>query len=78
MKVIEIIAKNIKAKREELNWSQEPACEDCTLSIKAYGELERGRSNTRLSTLRKVRKGMSGIGYIHGGRRKRKEAGRGG
>lgn len=58
MKVIEIIAKNIKAKREELNWSQETACEECTLSIKAYGELERGRSNPRLSTLRKVRKGL--------------------
>ena len=52
--VRQIIARNIKAKREQRKWSQEKACENCGLSVKAYGELERGKSNPRLSTLQKV------------------------
>lgn len=52
--IVKIIARNIRAKRKQLDWSQETACEKCGLSVKAYGELERGKSNPRLSTLQKV------------------------
>ena len=48
------IARNLKDKRKEMGISQEL----CNVSIKTFGELERGATNATAATLKKVIPGM--------------------
>ena len=52
------IARNLKDKRKEIGISQEKAAELCNVSIKTFGELERGATNATAATLKKVIPGM--------------------
>ncbi len=52
------IARNLKAKRKKMGISQEKAAELCDVSIKTFGELERGATNFTAATLKKVLPGM--------------------
>ena len=46
------IARNLKDKRKEMGISQEKAAELCNVSIKTFGELERGATNATAATLK--------------------------
>ena len=53
-----IVARNMLTKRNEKGWSQAKAAEACDMSERAYGEIERGNSDPKLSTLSKICKGL--------------------
>ena len=49
--IIENIGRNMLAKRHQMNWTQARASEECDLSERAYGEIERGNTNPTIITL---------------------------
>lgn len=54
-----IIASNIVARRTTLNLSQEKAAEQCGISTRNYGRIERGEGNPTLTVLVKIIDGLS-------------------
>lgn len=56
--IIENIGRNMLAKRQKLNWTQARASEECDLSERAYGEIERGNTNPTIITLVKICRGL--------------------
>ena len=56
--IIENIGRNMLAKRHQMNWTQARASEECDLSERAYGEIERGNTNPTIITLVKICKGL--------------------
>ena len=57
-RIVKNIARNMKAARERKKWSQARAAEACDMSDRAYGEIERGKSNPKLNTLLKICRGF--------------------
>ena len=56
--IIENIGRNMLAKRHQLKWMQARASEECDLSERAYGEIERGNTNPTIITLVKICRGL--------------------
>lgn len=56
--IIENIGRNMLAKRHQLKWTQARASEECDLSERAYGEIERGNTNPTIITLVKICRGL--------------------
>ena len=56
--IIENIGRNMLAKRPQLKWTQARASEECDLSERAYGEIERGNTNPTIITLVKICRGL--------------------
>ena len=56
--IIENIGRNMLAKRHQLKWTQARASEECDLSERAYGEIERGKTNPTIITLVKICRGL--------------------
>ena len=57
-RIVKNIARNMKAAREQNKCSQARAAEACDMSDRAYGEIERGKSNPTLKTLLKICRGF--------------------
>ena len=56
--IIENIGRNMLAKRHQLKWTQARASEECDLSERAYGGIERGNTNPTIITLVKICRGL--------------------
>ena len=54
----EIVARNMLAERNTKGWSQTEAAEACDMSEHAYGEIERGNSDSHLIALSKICNGL--------------------
>lgn len=52
--VSERIGKNVKRRRRALRLTQDEVAQKCGMSLRAYGQIERGSSNPKLSTLDKI------------------------
>lgn len=52
--VAQRIGEKLKNERKNLGWSQDKLARACGLSVRAYGAIERGTTNPKLSTLDKI------------------------
>ncbi len=50
---------NLKILRKKRNMTQETAAEACNLSVRYWGQLERGKASASIDTMEKISAGMN-------------------